>query len=114
MASVKTNKQVYLFCHYPYQFNTEYLEGFKSHLKLSKSYNGAVGYHPCLATEGIIDKHNITSESTSEEHKTNSNIKLREKSLTCMPLSESYYLRYKKLKTKPKNNYIFGLYGHSQ
>ena len=26
MAAAKTNKRVYLFCHYPYQYNTEYME----------------------------------------------------------------------------------------
>ena len=43
MAAVETNKQVDLFYQAFHQSNTEYLEAFKSDLKLSEAHNGAVG-----------------------------------------------------------------------
>ena len=54
MAAVKTNKQVYLFCHYPYQYNGDYLEVFKAYLKVSQAYNRTVGYHPGLAIAVLL------------------------------------------------------------
>ena len=83
MAAVKTNKHVYLFFHGPRQSNSDYLEGFKYHLKLSKAYNGAVGYHRGLDTAVLLENHNITSDFTSEEQKIKANIKAREKYPTC-------------------------------
>ena len=34
-----------MFYQAPYQLNTDYQEYFKVHLRVSKSHNGAVGYH---------------------------------------------------------------------
>ena len=65
MASVETDKQVYLFYQLPYQLNSDYLEAFKAHLKLSESHDGAVGYHTVLAAIEIQEKHNIASDTAN-------------------------------------------------
>ena len=43
MAAVENNKQVYLFYQAFHQSNMDYMEAFKSDLKLSEAHNGAVG-----------------------------------------------------------------------
>ena len=58
-----------------------------------------MGYYPVLDASALLEKHNITSESTSKEQNIEANIKATEKNLTCMLLSWAYNLRYKQLKT---------------
>ena len=105
MAAVETNKQVYMFYQAPYQSNADYLEKFKAHLKLSKSHNGSVGYHPELAEVSVQEKYNITSDTANEYQKIEANINSRERYLTCMFLSVAENLRYKQIKTELKNTH---------
>ena len=53
------------------------MEAFKAHLKIITAHNVAVGYHPTLAAIMIQEKHNITSDTTNEEHNNAANIKAR-------------------------------------
>ena len=66
-----------MFYQGPYQSKSYSLEAFKAHLKISKAHNEAVGYHPTLAAIMIQEKHNITSDTTNEEHNNAANIKAR-------------------------------------
>ena len=93
MASVETNKQVYLFYQAFHQSNMDYMEAFKSDLKLSVSHNWSEGYYPDLATAALLEKQNITSDSKNEEKKIEDNIKVRDKYLTCLFPSGAYHLR---------------------
>ena len=45
MTEVESVKQVYLFYKPPYHSSVDYMEEFKSHIKLSEAHNGALGYH---------------------------------------------------------------------
>ena len=63
---VETNKQVYMFYQSPYQSNTDYIEVLKAHLKIRKSHNGSMRYHPGLAAAALLEKYNITGYNSSE------------------------------------------------
>ena len=54
MVAVETNKQVYLFYQAFHQSNMDYMEAFKSDLKLSEAHNGAVGYYPDLYAAALL------------------------------------------------------------
>ena len=45
VAAAETYKQVYLLYKSTYQSNTDQLESFKSHIKVSKDHSWDVGYH---------------------------------------------------------------------
>ena len=79
MTTVETNKQVYLFYQANYDSNEDDLEAFKGHLKVSKSYNGAVGYHSELVAIALQEKHNITSDTKNYYQNIEASIKVRER-----------------------------------
>ena len=92
----------------------DYLEVFKAHLKVSEAHNGAVGYHNGIAESALLEKHNIIIDAANEEQKIESNIKSKGKYMTGLLLIWAEKLRYKKLKTEIKNNYIMVLVGYLQ
>ena len=55
----------------------DYLEYFKANIKLRKSHNGAVGYHPGLPLIVMQEKHNITRETANKEKNIETKIKTR-------------------------------------
>ena len=67
-------------------------------------------YQPGLFTAALLEKQNITSKATNKEHKIEDRIKY----LNCLLLRGANNLRYKKLRTELKNNYIMGLDGYLQ
>ena len=77
MAVVEAEKQVYIFYKAPYQYNTDYLEAFKSHLTVSKDHKGSMVYHPGLAAAILLEKYNITTDTAREKQKIEANIKSR-------------------------------------
>ena len=92
----------------------DYLEAFKSHIKVKESHDETVKCHPVLAVSALLDKHNITSEVTNKDQKIEGEIKAKEKYLTCLFLSLVDKLMYAQLKAEPKNNYIMGMHGYPQ
>ena len=46
MDTVETNNQMYLFYHPYYESKSDCTEAFKARIKVRKSQNGEVGYHP--------------------------------------------------------------------
>ena len=77
MAAVEKNKKVYLFYQVPYQSNADYLEAFKAHLKVTEAHNGVVVHHPGLSVIVLQEKHNITSNISSEDQNIEANIRDR-------------------------------------
>ena len=114
MATVETNKKVYILYQVPYQSNVDYMEAFKAHLKVSKSHNVSVGYHPVLATISLQWKIYITSGAANKDQNIESNIKAKEICLTCMFIIRADNLRYKQLNIELKNNCIMGIDRYSQ
>ena len=55
-----------MFYRAPNQYNMDYLETSKAHLKVSEAQNGAMGYHPGLDADKILEKHNITWDTEIE------------------------------------------------
>ena len=78
MAAVETNIKVYLFYQALYQYNTNYMEAFKDHLRVSEASNEAMGYHIGLSTAALLDKHNINRLYAIKVQKTEANLKARE------------------------------------
>ena len=82
-----------------YQSNTGYMEVFKSYLKVFKAHIVDVGYHPSLAITLLLEKHNMTSETTIKEKKDRGQHQGKgEIHLTCLFLSGADILRYNQLK----------------
>ena len=69
MSVVEKYKRVYFSYQSLYQSNADYLQYFKSHIKLVKTRNGAVG---SIVT---TTKHNITGDTSNEDPNTESTIK---------------------------------------
>ena len=114
ISVVEMDKHVYIFYTGQNQFNMDYLEAFKAHLKCIKTRNGAFGYYPGLESATLLEKHNITICASREEQNIKSNINSRERYLTFLFLTGADNLRCKQLKTVMKNNYIVGLYSYPQ
>ena len=51
------------FARAPTSPKTDYLEGIKSYLKVSKAHNRAIEYHPGLEAAALMDKHDINGNT---------------------------------------------------